>query len=92
MLRRSLDTRTITWKPFVNTFYEKYFSQSVANQMEREFLDSNQGNKFVVEYENKFKALFFFIDLLRHWLILRRRSVDIFLRDCDHLLETLVNS
>lgn len=26
MLRRSLGTRTITWKPFVNTFYEKYFS------------------------------------------------------------------
>lgn len=60
--------------------------------MEREFLDSNQGNKFVAEYENKFKALFCFIDLFQHWLILRRRSVDVFLRDYDHLLETLVNS
>lgn len=57
LLRRSLGTRPITWKAFVDAFYEKYFSWSMANQMEQEFLNLIQGNKSVAEYEGKFNAL-----------------------------------
>lgn len=79
MLRRSLGTRPISWKAFVDAFYEKYFPRSVANQMEREFLDLVQGNKSVAEYENKFNALSRFIPTL----------VDTEEKKCRHFLEGL---
>ena len=49
---------------FVNTFYEKYFAQSVSNQKKRQFLNLIQGNKTVAEYEDRFNALSHFAPTL----------------------------
>lgn len=50
--------RSIIWKMFVNVFFnEKYLSQSVVNQMERQFLDQIQGSKTVANYNDRFNAL-----------------------------------
>lgn len=37
--------RPITWKMFVDAFYEKYFPRSIANQIERQFLGSSSGEQ-----------------------------------------------
>lgn len=62
-----------------DVFYEKCFPRSVANQMERQFLDLIQENKTVAEYEDKFNALSRFAPSL----------VDIEEKRCRHFLEGL---
>ncbi|KAK9177898.1 hypothetical protein WN943_027088 [Citrus x changshan-huyou] len=42
---------------FVDAFYEKYFPRSVAEKMEREFLNLIQGSKSVATYEDTFNTL-----------------------------------
>ena len=60
-------------------FYEKCFPRSVANQMERQFLDLIKENKIVAEYEDEFNALSCFAPSL----------VDTEEKRCRHFLEGL---
>lgn len=57
MLRNNLCDGTITWKMFVDAFYEKYFPRSVVEKMERELLNLIQGSKFMAAYEDTFNTL-----------------------------------
>jgi len=47
----------ITWNIFKDAFYKKYFPESMKRMKEKEFLELNQGNKSVSEYEIEFSWL-----------------------------------
>ncbi|XP_074327757.1 uncharacterized protein LOC141665670 [Apium graveolens] len=47
----------ISWTRFTELFFEKYFPDYLQNQMEMEFLELNQGDRSVTEYEAKFMEL-----------------------------------
>ena len=44
----------------LDAFYEKYFSESVRDKKEVEFMELIQGNKMVLQYEAKFTELAWF--------------------------------
>lgn len=94
----------ITRKMFVDAFYEKCFPRSVANQMERQFLDLIQENKTVAEYEDKFNTLSrFALSLVdteekrcRHFLeglrpFIRDPLEDFRITDCADLVDRATN-
>lgn len=47
----------VTWNVFKEAFYKKYFPKSVKRMKEKEFLELNQGNKSVSQYEIEFSRL-----------------------------------
>ncbi|XP_038970573.1 uncharacterized protein LOC120104118 [Phoenix dactylifera] len=47
----------VTWQRFCTAFYSKYFPSSRLRELEREFLNLNQGNMTVDEYEAEFDRL-----------------------------------
>lgn len=54
--RQSIGT-PITWEIFQTTFYDKYFPESIEDDMEVEFLLLKQRDMFVSEYKAKFEEL-----------------------------------
>ena len=47
----------VTWEAFSKAFYERYFPDSIRDQLESKFLKLIQGSKTVTEYEMKFSEL-----------------------------------
>ncbi|XP_016164943.1 uncharacterized protein LOC107607506 [Arachis ipaensis] len=47
----------ISWMLFQETFYKKYFHESIKEAMELEFLRLKQGSMTVLEYTSKFEEL-----------------------------------
>ncbi|XP_061999060.1 uncharacterized protein LOC133716364 [Rosa rugosa] len=58
---RVMDVSTMTWNGFVELFRKKYFSPSVREKLEREFVSLVQGTKSVREYEAEFSRLYRFV-------------------------------
>jgi len=60
---------SVTWEAFRGKFLFEYFPDSVKYNKEVEFLQLTQGNKFVVEYADKFKhfSRFYTMPLHEEW-------------------------
>ena len=52
-----VEDEILTWTIFLDAFYEKYFPENVPNEKEVEFMELIQGNKTMLQYENKFIEL-----------------------------------
>ena len=55
--RRYADPSTITWQMFRSAFDEKFYPVAYRNMKMEEFLQLDQGNMTVLEYEKKFIEL-----------------------------------
>ena len=60
-----------TWKEFHELFLRRYFSISVHEKKEKEFLYLTQGNKTFMEYDREFNKLSRFARSL--WLLKRTK-------------------
>lgn len=49
------------WDAFLEVFHKKYFSHSVREQREKEFVHLTQGSMMVAQYEAKFTQLVRFV-------------------------------
>nr|XP_011470265.1 PREDICTED: uncharacterized protein LOC105353163 [Fragaria vesca subsp. vesca] len=86
-VERSRDVTTLSWEGFVQLFREKYFPDTVREQLELEFIALVQGLMSVRDYEARFSQLYRFaremdaVDLARK-----------FIRGLRHELRKLVTS
>ncbi|XP_028116776.1 uncharacterized protein LOC114314485 [Camellia sinensis] len=57
MIRSTRQVKTLTWRQFKDLFMEKYFPNSLRQEMVQEFLQLKQGKMPVTQYANRFEAL-----------------------------------
>ncbi|XP_028078909.1 uncharacterized protein LOC114280732 [Camellia sinensis] len=57
MIRSTRQVDTLTWRQFEDLFMEKYFPNSLRQEMIQEFLQLKQGKMSVTQYVNCFEAL-----------------------------------
>ncbi|KAM0937012.1 putative transcription factor interactor and regulator CCHC(Zn) family [Dioscorea sansibarensis] len=56
-LTHKLNPEPYTWEKFKTTFYNRYFPRYLRHQKENEFINLQQGDMSVYEYENEFYRL-----------------------------------
>ncbi|XP_028097350.1 uncharacterized protein LOC114297168 [Camellia sinensis] len=57
MIKSTRQVETLTWRQFEDLFMEKYFPNSLKQEMIQEFLQLKQGKMSVAQYANHFEAL-----------------------------------
>ncbi|XP_028112032.1 uncharacterized protein LOC114310284 [Camellia sinensis] len=57
MIKSTRQVETLTWRQFEDLFMEKYFPNSLRQEMIQEFLQLKQGKMSVAQYANRFEAL-----------------------------------
>ncbi|XP_028083106.1 uncharacterized protein LOC114284408 [Camellia sinensis] len=57
MIKSTQQVETLTWRQFEDLFMEKYFPNSLRQEMIQEFLQLKQGKMPVAQYANRFEAL-----------------------------------
>ncbi|XP_028063784.1 uncharacterized protein LOC114266999 [Camellia sinensis] len=57
MIRSTRQVETLTWRQFEDLFMEKYFPNSLRQEIIQEFLRLKQGKMSVTQYANRFEAL-----------------------------------
>ncbi|XP_028122727.1 uncharacterized protein LOC114319866 [Camellia sinensis] len=57
MIKSTRQAETLTWRQFKDLFMEKYFPNSLRQEMIQEFLQLKQRKMSVAQYANRFEAL-----------------------------------
>ena len=57
MIKSTRQVETLTWRQFEDLFMQKYFPNSLRQEMIQEFLQLKQGKMSVTQYANCFEAL-----------------------------------